>query len=234
MQLRPRETGRDIATRALLNRVVTAATFAVLALQAGRAAADPIPISGFLAGGPHFAAFEQDLRLVFPDYTLDLFLVTFGGVLPSPGFCGGGCLGRAIPLTQTAVFSGHSTAVPGFGTIDADVTGTLSFVGPTGVLNFPRERFAGGGVSGPVDFSGVLRVTGRTGNLLFDGTLFGSGTGSVAYNNRFSDSDARLEGYTYQFTGVATTPEPASIVLVGGGLAWLLRRRTSGDGPSSA
>ena len=90
MQLRPRETGRDIATRALLNRVVTAATFAVLALQAGRAAADPIPISGFLAGGPHFAAFEQDLRLVFPDYTLDLFLVTYVGVLPSPGFCGGG------------------------------------------------------------------------------------------------------------------------------------------------
>ncbi len=215
-----------MCARAFLHRTVAGITFAFLVLQAAPAAADPIPVSGFLAGGPHLAAFEQELRLVFPDYTLDIFGVTFGGVPLSPGFCLAGCLGAAIPLTQTAVFSGHSNALPGIGLIEADVTGTLSFVGPTRVLNFPAERFSGGGVTGPVDFSGVLRVTGPTGNLLFDGTLFGSGTGAVAYNNRFSDFDARLEGYTYQFTGVAATPEPASLVLISGGIALLVGRRS--------
>jgi len=121
----------------------------------------------------------------------------------------------------------HSTASPGSGTIDAQVTGTLSFTGPTEFVNLLPE--SGGDVlTSPVQVSGFLRVT-QPNRIRFDGTLLGSAFATVSYENRFGSFDTRLGGYQFAINGAAATPEPASFFLFATGIAWLgsRRRRTA-------
>lgn len=201
-------------------RALLLAGFAMVALTAGQAGADPVTFSGTFGGAARFALVDQQLTLNFPTFSIAL------DVAPQlqPGMCRSGCdNGTGISFTQTTgVFSGHSPASPG--AIDADVTGSLSFIGPTEFVSLTPD--VGGDVlTAPVKLSGSLRVT-QPGAVLFDGALMGSGTGTVVLETPlFGAQGTRLGGYEFVFSGVASTPEPSTIILLGTCASWLAVRR---------
>jgi hypothetical protein len=209
--------------RARVNRNmggVLALAVAVVALHAERATADPVTVSGFLEGQPRFAHLQEELLLSFPDFNVALSDVTH----LIPGFCFECGTGAPVPFTQsTGSFSGHSVGNPALHTIDADISGNLSFIGPTDALDISRDPFAGDFLSEAVQWSGSLTIT-QPNRVLFNGTVGGSGVGSVDYETNPTGS-TRLGGYQFEFNGLAVTPEPASIILIGTGVAWLVVRR---------
>src|SRR5437899_3027139 len=180
----------QMCTRASTRAVVLGMALLSVVVLASPAGADPIGVSGFLFGDLRLGLVVQQLDLTFPDFKISI------AVEPrlNPGFCIDGCgNGTAVRFTQTSgVFSGHSTASPGAGMIDAQVTGMLSFVGPTQFVSLLPE-FGGDVLTAPVQVSGLLRVT-QPNLILFDGTLLGSAFATVVYENRFGLSDTRLGG----------------------------------------
>ena len=127
-----------------------------------------------------------------------------------PNFCFECGTGAPVPFTQsTGSFSGHSVANLALHTIDADISGNLSFIGPTDVLDISHDPPAGDFLSEAVQWSGLLTIT-QANRVLFNGTVGGAGVGSVNYEINPTGA-TRLGGYQFAFNGLAETPEPASI-----------------------
>jgi hypothetical protein len=203
---------------------IAVAAYLVVA-SASRAIADPVQVSGFHSTQPFGAITSSELTLTFPDFAVDIFDNDFPSALALiPGFDVGNH--SPVPFTQsTGTFSKHSVASPGSGIVEADVTGHLSFVGPTDTVNVPGDcQFINCGQTlvEPITWSGFVTIQ-QGSHLFFKGSLHGTGTATVLYGT-FPPSQF-WQGSDYTFSGVAQTSEPASIVLLGSGAAWLARRR---------
>ena len=144
---------------------VLALAVAVAVLHAERATADPLTVSGFLEGQPRIFHLLEELTLTFPDFNVVLSDVTH----LNPNFCFECGTGAPVPFTQsTGSFSGHSVANPALHTIDADVSGNLSFVGPTDVLDISHDPPAGDVLTSRSN--GPLATITQPNGVLFNGT----------------------------------------------------------------
>jgi hypothetical protein len=222
--------------------VILCTAFATVVLHAGSTNADPVSLTDFFGPNPtSFNILSSGINGTGAPTVTEILDITFANSVLvhlfnvahlSPAFCRADCVnGTPVSFTQTTGdFSGRAFVASSF----LDVSGTISFVGPTDVLNFPSDfssfqTFPK--VIEPIQVSGLLTIA-RGPQVLFNDKFAGSGTGTVEYfNTLFATGTSRLEEYDFSADAVSATPEPGSIVLVGTGLVWLAtkRRRRSGD-----
>lgn len=189
------------------------------------ALADPVSLSGVYSTQPFGAISTNQLTLTFPDFAVSIFDNDRpSALLLVPGFDVNN--NSPLPFTQsTGDFALHSTASID-NIIDADVTGHIAFFGPTVTVSVPNECppfiSCNQNFSEPITMSGFVTIQ-QGSHIYFRGSLKGSGTVTAQYGT-FPPSQF-WQGTDYTFTGLAQTPEPASIVLLGTGVAWLAGRR---------
>jgi hypothetical protein len=130
-------------------------------------------------------------------------------------------LGNDMP--GTATFQG--TTYTGVGGLGAEAAQML--VDFTGSLTIPA-LFAGGVVTAPFQFTGVFAYPQGPFFELTDLNLLGSGTASLTFSPWTVFPGAFvLDSARYEFDAAAPVPEPASMLLIGAGVAGLaaVRRR---------
>jgi len=204
--------------------ILTGSLVTVLSFAAAQPVrADPVTVTGFLSSQPFGALASTQLILRFPDFAV--LIEDQSAHFLAPGFCLD-CNGPVAFSQQTGKFTAHSKQSVANATVDADVTGHLSFSGPTNVIEVPDCGLSTceGLIPAPVRMSGFLTVR-QPGRTLFHGELSGSGTANGLYVSS-GLRGVRWDGSEFKFAGATVTPEPASMILIGtGALGVLLRRR---------
>jgi len=195
---------------------ILAVMTAMMALGIVPASAEPVSLN-IVIGGNGPAAFSSGFEFVSitgPDFSIgfDGFRVLDFG----PAFCLDQCeTGTSVPFSTTFQFAGlnQNHFPPG-------IAGKLMFTGPTETLVIDPASNAPS-FSVPVEFSGRLH-TGLPN--LSDEIISGSGMAFVEYQIDPFTGLAQLGVFAYQVTGTAVTPEPASLILLATGIAWLAAR----------
>jgi hypothetical protein len=110
------------------------------------------------------------------------------------------------------------------------LSGTLFF--HAGSVTVPNVALGGPGVFPTTSFTMTASLDGFADRgltrPLFSETFIGSGTASVGFFNLVGGSGITRDGLQFEFTDAAATPEPATLLLVAPGAAWIVRRRRRG------